>query len=293
MLVGLPLLGCQTHVAECPAVAESDDPFKAMSLADLHRARHQHSEALTLYLWALDHGVDVNPSFFATRNNDLLERVGLLAGLYPPARDALVQREEVLTNRILRAAEAGTKLDPEPGGTGLYSMDLDLFLNMALKLGDEPKMWTVYQAVSAHRTVDDPLRRALWIRMERRFVDSRQYSDAVRERDVALGAVRADLEAFKWVTPDIEVAQPIWRQSVEWAIENEGGVHFEALLGGGLRDDALAFAEELVKFRPRASTFGVLIRHARRAGADAEAQLFWERASAQLPVSERRSLGPE
>jgi len=240
------LMGCSAPPARDPTT--SRDPFAVVLKADDLTSQGQYDEALRDYLWALDHGRDVSSSFVAARR-DLVEKIVTLGVQYPSAKTALAERLDAQAKRIATAMEVGPQLD---------GMDLRLFVWLGTKTGDEARVLATYAAVRANTSDSNRLRLYLWSGIEQYLVEQRRYRDAAKEPDGS-ALVNFYIDLFRPMRADARV-----QGAMQFSIEEEGGNHFEALLGAGETGSAEALAERLIQFLPTAPTFAALIRHARR-----------------------------
>ncbi len=165
-------------------------------------------------------------------------------------------------------------------------MDIDLYVTMTARLGEPESAMRTYDHVKARLNVDARLRCGLWATIEQRYVEQRRYEEAVAENDVALAELRFYLARFRAVTAEDESKEPVYRVTLEYAIDSRGGVHFEALIGAGQTATAGTLADELINFRPTAATFAVLVKHARRVNALQEVDRLLAKAQTALSSSD-------
>lgn len=262
--------GCSAPPARDPLGAR--DPVALVAKADELARAGQYDDALGDYLWALDHGKEVN-SDFGTERKGLVEKVIDLGLRYPPARTALAERLDSEGKRILRAAEGGQRVD---------ASDLTLFVWLGTRIGDEARVRATHGLLKARLPPDDFLRLFLWIRIEQSLVEQRRYREAVAEQDGS-ALMKYYLTVFNG-----RGADETRRWATQAMLDGEGGPHFEALVGAGQLSDAETLAEQFVKFAPTGHMFAVLIRHARRAGAMEVATRLRAKAYAIVPESERK-----
>lgn len=271
------LLGC--GALPCRRSPQDADPFAIVANAERDAKAGRHDDALREYLWALDHGADTKESFFGAQSSTV-DAIGALGLVFPPAKLALKARAERLAGEVVRAAANRQEV---------AERTLRLFVRLCDNAGEPERILETYEAVKARVSSDSRLRQNLWMRIEERFVERRNYPAAVAELDVALKAVHFYLGVFKGagVTDVASPIQPSLIEAVEYTVDHECGNHFEALLGAGHNAEADALAEELIQFRPTAHTFAVLIRHARRAGAVDVATRFRAKAYEVIPEADR------
>ena len=276
------LIGCSPRPYPRDQVALARrDPFAVVARADELTKGGRYDEALREYLWALDHGVEVNKSFEGARASSLLDALLDLAAAYPAAKAALQERSEELAHQIVRAAE---------GGPGMDEMVLTLFVRLGTRLDDEGVILTTYGFVKKRLPPNAKLRRDLWVRIEEFLVEQRRYRETVDEQGVGLAAIRYYVATFQRVRAEDEKKYPVLHHAIEFTIEHEGAVHFEALLGAGESAAAESFAEELIQFRPSGHTFASLIKHALRAGGQDEATRLKTKADGVVPEAERKCV---
>jgi hypothetical protein len=121
----------------------------------------QHAAALNEFLWCYDEGMTKVARFVGVRGSFLLSDIGRLANVFPPAREALVERRDAAEQRALS--------DPKD------SRAVADFASLCDALKDDVRLVKLFDALPK----DDRRRRAFGLSLFRIFVQERRYADAL------------------------------------------------------------------------------------------------------------------
>lgn len=256
------------------AAVGGNDPMKRQSLGKELARQGKHAEALKHYLWCFDHGNEHHLGYAGVRLSFLLSDISRLGRDYPPALAALRERRD-------RAAEAVL------GGTGTFQNAMEVgALNS--ELGENDRTLAVYdQLAKANSPRNQELLQAMFSEVLDLLLAAKRYQDVVD----GLGDVEETIDhriAMYRYTAELYKGAPDSPAAFErrWVVE-EGGKHYEALLGTDMDATAAKLADRLVKFDTTGETIAKLIRHAVRAGKAATARAAAEEWAKTLTPDQR------
>lgn len=220
--------------------------------------RHQrYAEALTEYLECFDLGRDLDRHFWGTRAGTLPDEIVRLGRVYPPARQALLDR---------RAERERLLIDGRGDYVELAELDA---INQAL---DEP--WKTLEVYDQMPKTSAAWRGALPIVFEP-LLEARRYPDIVAHQADSVAIVQQKIEsAEQAATPSFmtrnflrghelayeEYVRWIRRRPVETAAE-----WVEVYAGVGDAVAARGLVRKILEYDASAKTFETLLAHARRA----------------------------
>jgi len=151
-------LACTSLFAadQAPQSPTPTDPDTCYKEAKALAEQGKQEEAFQKYLWAYDHGVEVNPKFARTRDTRVLPLLAGLGKKYPPAKAALVERRDALLKEVKAAPDsADTARAQQLGYLDLNSgVDSLLILETMAKLMPGTAVYKAYVSVVQERLVE-------------------------------------------------------------------------------------------------------------------------------------------
>ncbi len=180
----------------------------------------QHEEALREYIWCLDEGMVVTPSFVGVRSSFLLSSIAELAKSYPPALALLQERRELAERQV-------TATPPDLDSIGLY-------IGLNRNLGDDARSLALLDQFSPGDARRSRFERFLF----QPLADRGRYADALRARPYAdmIRQFENDIQRSPDLTgqPNAEyLRQTMIRSTLRTALKN-----IEVLAGAGDLDHA-------------------------------------------------------
>lgn len=232
----------------------------------------QYAAALYHFLWCFDHGLEHDPEYVGLRNTALIFRLAGLAQVYPPARDALLERRD----------RAAAKLR---AGENDYSAAMDVTA-INHELGDDGATLALFDDLQKH---DPPPQQALGVlftEIRDQLLAAQRYVDVLK----MLGGVDAFVEARFADYEEIVQTSTTNPDAVSVGSERKHllevlGEVYEALVGAGRDGEAQQLARRLGTFAPEAATYVALMNRAVAAGRPDTAHT--------LAVLAREALGAE
>lgn len=207
------------------------DRDKVQARYDLGRrlaTQGKHAEALIEFLWCYDEGMVQVGYFQGARNHYLLSALARLATVYPPAREALVERRDRAQADLLA-----------PAGYSSAASDLGS-LNHAL--GEDAKTMTLFEQLPA----DDKRRSILGPALLPQLLQARRYVDALTAQPHASLILMAARMAAPMPGTEMlpaETLASLRDQRINWFAER-----IEILAGAGELDLAREFLAKALAY---------------------------------------------
>jgi thiol-disulfide isomerase/thioredoxin len=238
-----------TRAREKLEQAGPNDPMARMQYADKLAAKGRSAEALQEYLWCFDEGLKHSVAFIGVRLSFLLADIQRLGRSYPPALDALRERQNKARDRVL-------------AGKGGPQAVMD-YRSLSEGLGDQEQVLADYGRLKAEHpewTTVSYLRMQLFNELRRQ----RRYDELYDEAELK-GKVEG---AFQILQPNWLLRLLTWKQSKEQREQNRQVVKqhalmqiaacYEVMLGAGHKEEAAALAARTIKADASAETYNVL-----------------------------------
>lgn len=247
------------------------DPSDRMEEAVDLAHQGQYAEALELFLWCFDHGVEHRPAFSGVRRSFLLGYMAELGRTFPPAMEALEQRRE--------AAEQ-------------------------IVLSDEGTFQSAHDLVALNRTLGTPDRSlAFFDRLgevgERQRETQKQMLSLVLDQLVEHRRYNSIVEVQGDVEEKVEMlidsyqrcqefhGDPEATDSLKTHVLRKAGQFYEALLGVEDEAGAEGISEKLLAaFSAEPMTYITLSQHAARTGRVGTAESLLERGLKEVPAED-------
>lgn len=232
----------------------------------------QYAAALHHFLWCFDHGLEHDPEYVGLRNTALIFRLAGLAQVYPPAREALLERRDRAAAR-LRAGEHD------------YTAAMDVTA-INHELGDDAPTLALFDELAAHDPPPQQVLGVLFTEIRDQLLAQQRYADVLQmlgDVDAFVAARFADYEEILQTSQTNPDAVSPGSERV-YVIEVLGEV-YEALVGARQDGAAQRLARRLGVFAPEPTTYLALMRRAAAAGRPDAART--------LAALARAALGPE
>lgn len=271
------IAGDNTVIRAQRALARGDenDPMLRMQLAKAFWEMGRHDEALREYLWCFDEGAEHDPAYRGVRMSFLLGFIARLAGSFPPAREALVERRDAAKQRIV------------DGETGDEAARVFAGINRAL--GEGTSTLGLFDSLKNDDVLHATAARILVREAFDLLVDAKRYSDIVSHLDVA-GRAAFHLGMFddmakherenkanfgeEMLEAQRDVRTKLTRQSV--------AACYQVLVGVGEHEGAASIANKLIKKLDDAETLNALAQAGYRTGSPVEENLSMARVAFAL-----------
>ena len=251
--------------AKASVKASPNDPNAHVALADALSESGKQKEALAEMVWAFDHGLENDPGFAKARATTLLGSMSELAKEYPPARQALVERRAAARAKLIAGAADPVARDDLP--------------RLDFALGQRDSTIRVFEELKNLGPSHEESRRAIGVAISDLLFERQRYADFLacagdmtgKLESLLSKAVQAEAEVDSLPNGDQKRAYIGQQLTAIWNASLQG---YEALLGGGKKEDADRVAQAILAFRGNAQTFERLANAADRVGDSATA-LKW------------------
>jgi hypothetical protein len=234
-----------------------------MARADKLAAEGQTEQALREYLWALDHGLEVDPGFTGVRNTILIRKIIELGTAEQSALRELEARAARLEEAILTSR-----------GAPVATFD-DVMLYVALnrERNDQERTLRVYQLL---RQRGSALADDLYdLDVSDRLLEQRKYAELLERED--------------WWNSKLELNEKIVAVSVT-AFRAHAIDFFESLAGAKRNEDAMAVLARVEARDVSAKSFVTFMERAVRPGNAELAVLVLRRGRERVPTGEQSVL---
>lgn len=247
----LALQGKNTLTRAAEAVAAKGDAVDRDAVQaryELARALVRQGDqagALREFLWCFDVGMVEVPSYTGVRTSFLLGEIGRLAKVFPPAREALLERGSAAEKRM--TAEIGDRRAAQE------------FAAICAELGDEARLLAAFDGMA----VDDPRRLAFGLRAFRVLLPRQRYVDALSAMPHA-SMDRLFQASLSRPTPpgaDPQIADAMRRSTVRSTLD-----YVEVLAGANDLANAEAMSRKLLEYDGSPETRQQLQARLSRAG---------------------------
>lgn len=219
-----------------PRALSPQDALKRIEAAVARENDEDAEETLRELLWSFDEGVLLLDATQKRRQRMLLiARLGQLSRSYPPAKAAIVERQERLRMKYL-----------EVGG---LDDALSTFSALSRAVGDHKATLALFDALPA----EDPRRRAASIYAYEELVAARRYQEALQGRSLGGGDIRLELAAGKRAEVVASTMRLVMRD-------------VEALAGVGRIEEAQKLIDKVRATDDSAPTRELMRYHLERAG---------------------------
>jgi tetratricopeptide (TPR) repeat protein len=279
------------------AIANGTDPMSVADRADSLVQAGEHAEALSLYLWCFDHGLEVDTAYRGVRLSFLLSDLADLGRLHPPARRALEERVD-LARKTVASDPSNFEAWREFTALANHLDDQELVLSTiagldrSTRLGRRVRLHLLEYVLGPLvrlRRYEDVLRLcedstpelvAHWLAEFEALERAEEQRDrAVHEIERGEGSVEA-IRAQHRSRLEVRSERACWRV---FAV-------YEAELAAGVGATAEALAKRATEFAPVAATYDALANAALRAGRSKLAVRWLRSGIEDLPSDETRPL---
>lgn len=273
---GLAGKGAVARAREKVDLAAGTDPMARGQLARELASRREYAEALEHYLWCWDHGLEHSQSYVGVRGSFLLSAMARLAEQYAPAREAMVERRDVLERRVL-AGELEFRVVAD-------------FTAMSKNMGEQERLLSVYDEVKKKFGAKLDARAAdrLFKEVCDLLIEQRRYADVVKA--VGDPLERLDREMAQCRSMQALIAEPTASAFMQKRVVTSGARYFEACLGVKDKEAAISVADAILEFAPSVESFVELIGHAERAGDEVTAHEIAERGLGTVPEEDQAKI---
>jgi len=262
-----------------------DDPMAKQDVARALVWEKAYPEALELFLWCFDHGLEHDSAFTGVRSSFLLDDIARLGKAYPTALEALRER---------RDRARAFLLDPPPVQEPAPDLDKTDFMEFLEKhrprqraaqdlaslnraLGDEELTLDVYDALaldpggetepdsrdraSKLRRLDNP-RSAMLPAVVPLLLKAKRHHDVLAGHSEPSSWLREGIE-YKRKTLERLGTNPRAEEALHANLMRDAGQLYQALVGSRDHDaDAAEFQSILVELAPSVATWQLLMEHA-------------------------------
>ncbi len=270
---------------------KTNDPMLRELYGDALAEKGRYEEALGEYLWCFDHGSEHTIGYVGVRVSFLLGRVMNLADRYPLALRALQERRDHLEEKVLKDSSHTSWLKQLFGSTRVLSEAVD-FACLNRELKEPERTLSVFRKLRNMKGGTDP-REAMLQYLIDPLLEERGYAEIVEAAGDAEAKLSRRIMAFGELKLRTNLANAAESHSVQPAeafhrrsIVEEGGKLYEAYLGSDQPEDASGIAIQLIEFSPKAETYATLVRHATRAGKEAQVKELLASAEKALSVQD-------
>lgn len=265
---------------------KENDPLARMEYARTLIQKGRHEEGLKELLWCFDHGAEYSPAFSGVRLSFLLNDIASLGRQYPKALEALQERRG-RAEKAIRQAKHGK--DSRLGGL----MKDDVFeavttvqaINRAL---DEKELTlALFDELGEQETRATRYRRFLLRDILDLLIEDRRYEDIVDCTDV-LQEVNNQIEMYQDIVKRFADEPHSPANYMKERTLEEGGMYYEAALGAKRFKLGEEIARKLIALDKTGETYGLLIKHTRRAKAHTKIRKLVKQAEKDLAGEEMR-----
>lgn len=255
--------------------SNNNDPllsYRRMDYARRLAQVGQYKESLEQYMHCYDHGAEESANFESARYVLFENIMGFLGSKYPPAKQALIERRNLLQQAILDSKATMDKVKDYIG------------LNNALK--DTANTLEVFDKVKSQPQI----RKVLFVEVMDNLLQAKRYSDVLAMAPDPLIEVKNNIKTGYGHIDNIKNDPNMDKRFVD---ENVHGVrmnvinlnsgYYEAALGINNMPLASQIADNLIDFHNDTETYNVLIERAKHVNATQQATELKERADKSLP----------
>ncbi|MCA8948360.1 MAG: thioredoxin fold domain-containing protein [Planctomycetes bacterium] len=243
-----------------------------LQLAERLRKDGDEAAALEHYLWLWDHGEEHNRGFGGVRVSFFLSQFAQFGKRYPPALQALEQRRDTLSQRVL-------------GGDTSYDTVSDM-VHLDRALGTTDRLSKVYEQVPPEKWAKERIARRVILRaVTEALVEARRYEQAASHLDDALADFEGELASpAMTILPDNLKRQMLARTIGQMRAPLEAWF--------GVKDDERtgSLVERLLGLKSDDETWMMILRAAKRAGHDVALHDYAVRALDELPEEDHARI---
>jgi thiol-disulfide isomerase/thioredoxin len=257
--------------------ADPDNPRLRLDHADALIRKNRFAEALTAYLWCLDHGVGEDPTFAKERDTRVIDGLLLLSEGHEPARDEMLRRRDAAEQRLLADK-------PKPS-------DAALFAGVSMFAMEQQRVMRVYDAAAA-RGVRSATAQALFKHAFPALLQAKRYGDIVKAEDPQARVAEvlrdgraelAKLDGDQTGSGDTERKMVIARtvaRAAQW---------FQVLLGLGRQDAAGEVARQVLAFDSSGDSYHALAWEGYLSGRPSEDCVKYGRTALERAPDEEKA----
>lgn len=247
-------------------------PYQRMAYAKKLAQVGQYRESLNEYMYCYDHGVEESMYFEGMRNYALLGDIMMLANKYPPAKQALINRRDLLQQAVLNSKATMEQV------TGY------ICLNNSLQ--DTANTLEVFDKVKSQPQV----RKVLFREVMDTLLQAKRYNDVLTMAPDPLIEVKSNIKTGDGYIEIIKNDPNMDKELVDgnlystrMEVINLNSSYYEAALGTNNLTLASQIADSLIDFYNNIETYKVLIERAKHVNAVQQVTELKERADKYLP----------